>query len=38
MMGKFYQMIKISKGDPDTPTLTEAMKVPYKVDFMQDMT
>ena len=28
MTGKLSQMIKTSKGDPETPTLTEAMKRP----------
>ena len=33
-IGKLSQILKLSKGDPDTPTLTEAMKGPYKAYFM----
>ena len=28
MMGKLYQILKLSKGDPDTPNFPEAMKGP----------
>ena len=38
MMGKIYQMIQLSKGDPDTSTLTEEITGPYKADFTQYMT
>ena len=37
MMGKLSQMINLSKGDPDTPTFTEAMTGPYGAKFMQYM-
>ena len=35
--GKLFQMINLSKGDPATPTLTEAMTGHYKTEFMQAM-
>ena len=38
MMGKIYQMINLSEGYPDTPTLTESMTRPYKYSFIQAMT
>ena len=38
MMGKIYQMLNLSEGDPDTPTFTEAIKGPYKAEFMQAVT
>ena len=38
IMGKLSQIIKLSNGDPDTPTLTETMTGPYKDYFMQAMT
>ena len=38
IMGKLSQILKISNGDPDTPTLTEAIKGPYIAYFMQAMT
>ena len=38
MMGRLSQMIKIYKGYPDTPTLTEGITVPYKNEFMQAIT
>ena len=36
--GKIYQMINMSKGDPDTPTLNEATKRTYNDEFMQTTT
>ena len=38
MMGKLYQILKLSKGDPDTPTLIESITEPYQDYFMQAMT
>ena len=38
MMGNISQMIKLSKGNFDTPTLTEEITRPYKSEFMQAMT
>ena len=38
VMRKLSQIIRMSKGDHDTPTFIEAMKGPYKSDFMQTMT
>ena len=38
MMGDLSQIINMSKGDPDTPTLTKAITGPYKSEFMQSMT
>ena len=38
IIGTFSQMINKSNRNPDTPTSNEAMKVPYKADFMQAMT
>ena len=38
IMVKLSQMLNISKGDPDTPTLTEAMTLIYKSKFMHAMT
>ena len=38
IMGKPSQIIKLSKEDPDTPTLTESITVTYKAEFMQVMT
>ena len=38
MIGKLSQMLKFSKEDPDTPTLTESMTGPYKAEFMKAMT
>ena len=37
MMVKIYQMIKLSKGVPDTPNLNEAIIGPYKAYFIQTM-
>ena len=37
-MGKIYQILNLSKVDPDTPTLTKAMTWPYKAECMQAMT
>ena len=36
-MGKLSQILNVSKGDPDTPTLTESITGPYKAGFMQSM-
>ena len=38
MMGKISQILNLSKGDPDTPTLDEEVTGPYKADFMQSIT
>ena len=38
MMEKLYQMIKLSKGDPGSPTLTKSIKGPYKDEFMHTIT
>ena len=38
MMKKLSQIIKLSNGYPDTPTLTKSMTRPYKDDFIQAMT
>ena len=37
MMGNFSQMLKLYKGDPDSPTLTESITWPYNAGFMQAM-
>ena len=37
-MGDISQIINMSKGDPDTPTLTESMTEPYQDYFIQTMT
>ena len=37
MMEKIYQMINLSKGNPETPILTETMKGPYKAEFIKAM-
>ena len=34
IMGDLSQILVMSKGDPDTPILTEAMTGPYKAVFM----
>ena len=34
----YSQILKLSNGDPDTPTLTEAITGPYKAYFTQAMT
>ena len=38
IMRDLSQILIMSKGDPDTPILTEAMPGPYKAGFMQAMT
>ena len=38
IMVKLSQMLEMSQGDFDTPTLTEAITGPYNADFMQAMT
>ena len=38
IMGNISQILKLSKGDPDTPTLTESMTEPYQDYFIQTMT
>ena len=38
MKGKPYKIIKMSMGDLDTPTLTEAMIRTHKGEFMQATT
>ena len=38
IMGNLSQMLKLYKGDPDTPTLTESITGPYNSGFMQAMT
>ena len=35
IMGNISQILIMSKGDPDTPILNEAMTGPYKAGFMQ---
>ena len=37
MMGDLYKMLKLFKGYPDTPTLTEAMTGTYKAECTQDV-
>ena len=37
-MGKISQILNLSKGDPDTPTLDEAVTGPYKAGFIQSIT
>ena len=37
IMGNISQILVMSKGDPVTPILTEAMTGPYKAGFMQAM-
>ena len=38
MIGNLYQIIKLSKGDPDAPTLIESIKGPYKANFTETTT
>ena len=38
MMRKLSQIIKLSKGYPDKPTLSESITLPYKDEFMQAIT
>ena len=38
IMGKVSQILNISNGDPDTPTLNEAIPVPYKTEFIHSTT
>ena len=37
MMSKLSQILKLSKGDPATHTMTKEITVPYKAEFMQAM-
>ena len=37
MMLNLSQILKLSKGDPGTPTLTDAIRGPYKAHFLQAM-
>ena len=38
MMGKIFQIIKLSKGYPDTPNSNKTISVPYKVEFTKATT